>query len=205
MSYVWIYFRHLIDRRNFFFFIQLYGSLCPLLNTFHCERGSRRIRRHYAPFRILEADLIRAARHPVVEPRTFGRHKKRTDISTLGSHGGSNMFDITFCHPLSPARVRIGMENALNLLKKAWDEKMRGFCRVLHESATSVKLFPMPLPTLGGWHPDTRRAMRSIAVNIASRTLNSLEYACQTLLQGRAALLVANNAICLISGCDFRI
>ena len=54
------------------------------------------------------------------------------------------MFDITFFHPLSPARVRDGMENALNLFKKARDEKIRRFRRVLHESATAVKLFPMP-------------------------------------------------------------
>ena len=86
------------------------------------------------------------------------------------------MFDITFCHPHSPARVRNGMENALNLHKKAWDEKIRRFVRVLHESASAVKLFPMPVSTLGGWHPDSHRAMRSIAVIIASRTLNSLEY-----------------------------
>ena len=32
--YVWIYFRHLIDRRNMFFFIQFYYSLCPLLNKY---------------------------------------------------------------------------------------------------------------------------------------------------------------------------
>ena len=63
----------------------------------------------------------------------------------------------------------------------------------------------VPLPTLGGWHPDSHRAMMSIAVNIASRTLNSLEYARQTLFQRHAALLVANNAVCLISGFDLRI
>ena len=85
------------------------------------------------------------------------------------------MFNITFCHPLSPARVRDGMENALNLLNKAWDEKITRFGRVLHESATALKPFPMPLSTLGSWHPDSHRAMRSVAVKIASRTLNSLE------------------------------
>ena len=52
------------------------------------------------------------------------------------------MFDITSCQPLPPARVRDGVENALNILKKAWGEKIRRFGRVLHESATAVKLFP---------------------------------------------------------------
>ena len=93
------------------------------------------------------------------------------------------------------------MENALNLLKMAWDD-IRKFGRVLHGSATAVKLLPLPLSTLGGWHPDSHRAMRSIAVNITSRTLNSLEYASQTFLKRHAALLVASNAVCLISGFD---
>ena len=47
--------------------------------------------------------------------------------------------------------------------------------------------------------------MSSIAVNIASRTLNSLKYACKTFFQRHAALLVANNAVCLISGFDLQI
>ena len=64
------------------------------------------------------------------------------------------MFDITFCHLLSPARVRDSMENALNLLNNAWDEKIRRIGRVLHVSDRAVKLFPMPLSSLGGWHPD---------------------------------------------------
>ena len=56
------------------------------------------------------------------------------------------------------------MENALHLLKKAWDEKIRIFGRVLNESATAtvVKLLRLPLSTLGGWYPDSHRAMRSI-------------------------------------------
>ena len=180
--------------------MDIYGD-----HLLHCEWGIHRITRHDAQVRLLQADLITTARHPVVEPRPFGRHKERPDISALGSHGGSDMFDITFSHPLSPARVRDGMENALNLLKKAWDEKIRRFGTVLHESATAAKLLLMPLSTLGGRHPDLHRAVRSIAVNIASRTLNSLEYASQTSFQRHAALLVANNAVCLISGFDLRI
>ena len=136
---------------------------------------------------------------------SFGRHKECPDISALGSHDGSDIFDITFCHPLSPARVRDGVENALNLLKKAWDKKIRRFRRVLQESATAEKMFPMPLSTLGGWHPDSHRAMRSIALNIASRTLNSLKYGSHTVFRRHAALLVANHAVCLISGFDLRI
>ena len=49
----------------------------------------------------------------LLEPRPLGRHKERPDISALESHGGSDMFDITICDPLSPARIRDGLENPL--------------------------------------------------------------------------------------------
>ena len=153
---------------------------------------------------VLKNNLINVGR-PGVDPRPFGRHTERPDISALGSHSGSHIFNITFCHPLSPARVRDGMENTLNLLKKTWDVNIRRFGRVLHDSGTAMKPLPMPLSTLGCWHRDSHRAMRSIAVNIASRTLNTMEYAGQTLFQRHAALLVANNAVCLISGFDLRL
>ena len=83
--------------------------------------------------------------------------------------------------------------------------KIRTFRRVLHASATAAKLFSMPISTLGGWHPDAHRAMGTIAVNIASRTLSSLHYACGAMFQRLSALLVANNAVCLMSGFDFEV
>ena len=143
--------------------------------------------------------------HPVLEQRPFGRHKERPDISALGSHKGSDMFDITICHPLPPARIQDGLENPLTLPKNAWDKKIRRFRRVLLASATAAKLFPMPISTLGGWHPNAHRAMGTIAVNIASRTLSSLHYARATLFQRHAGLPVANNAVCFMSGFDFEV
>ena len=153
----------------------------------HCERGIHRIRRHEAQVRLLEADLIKAERHPVVEPRPFGRHKERPDISALGSHSGSDIFDIKFCHPLSRPRVRDGVDNAMNLVQTACDKKIKRFGRFLHESIAFVKLFPMHQSTPGDWYPDSHRAMRSIAINIAPRTLNSLEYVGQALFESTTA------------------
>ena len=115
----------------------------------HCERGDHRIRRHDAHVRLLQTDLKKAATHPVLEPRPFGRHKQRPDISALGSHGDSEIFDITICHPLSFARIRDGLENPLNLLKNACDDKISRFRRVLHASATATKLSPVPISSLG--------------------------------------------------------
>ena len=55
--------------------------------------------------------------------------------------------------------------------------------------ATAVKLLPMPISTLGGWHPDAHRGMGTIAVNIASRTLGP--FYCGTLLQLQVTLSVS--------------
>ena len=115
------------------------------------------------------------------------------------------MFYITICHPPSPAQIQDGLENPLTLLKNEWDEKIRRFRRVLHASAIAVKLFPMQISTFGGWHPDAHRAMGTIAVNIASRPLSSLNYSHATLFQRHAALPEANNAVWLKSGSDFEV
>ena len=148
---------------------------------------------------------MKAAMQPVLEPRLFERHKERPDISALGSHGGADVFNVTICYPHSPARIRDGLEKPLILLKNAWHKTIRRFRRVRHASATAAKLFPMPISTFGGWHPDAHNAMGTIAVNIASRILSLLRYARATLFQRHAALLVANNAVCLLSGFDFEV
>ena len=97
----------------------------------------------------------------------FERHAA---LRALGSHGGSDMLDIIIHHPLSPARIRDGLENPLILLRNTCDEKIRRLRRLRHASATTAKLFPMPISIIGAWHPDALRAMGTIAVNIASRT-----------------------------------
>ena len=65
---------------------------------------------------------------------------------------------------------------------------------------TATQLPPMRLHTLH-ISPCQPWGLRR---HIASRTLNSLEYVSQTLFQRHAALLVTNNAVCLISGFDLR-
>ena len=93
----------------------------------------------------------------------------------------------------------------MTLLKNAWDEKIRRFRRVLHASATAARPFPIPISTLGGRHPDEHRPMGTIAVNSALRTMISLHYARPMLFQRHATLLVANNAVGLMSGFDFEV
>ena len=77
------------------------------------------------------------------------------------------MFEVTISYPPSPARIRDGLKKPMTLQKNAGNEKIRRYRRVLHASATAVKLSPMPISALGGWHSDALRAMGTIEVNIA--------------------------------------
>ena len=77
-------------------------------------------------------------------------------------------------------------------------------CSRRHESATSVKRLPMPLSSLERLHPDLHRAMKPIAVNIASRALSFAYFDRCTMFRSHAALLVASDVVCLTSGFGFQ-
>ena len=166
----------------------------------YCERGPHRIRRHDALVKLLARDLAKAARYPVVEEKPVGRHRERTDIRALERSGGTELFDVTICHPLNQARIRDVVENPLNLLKAAWTAKVSRYSGMLQAAGTRFKLLPVPLSTLGGWHPDAHKALCSVATTIAERGLSTFSRARSILFQRHAALLVTNNALCLISG-----
>ena len=136
----------------------------------------------------LQADLEKAARHLVLEQRPFGRYVERPNISTLGSHGGSDMFDITIFHTLSGSNSR-------------WIGEPFDYT----EECMGPKNKKIPKSPSRLCHPHAHRAKGTIAVNIASRTLSSLQYACATLFQRHTALFVANNSVCPMSGFDFEL
>ena len=59
--------------------------------------------------------------------------------------------------------------------------------------------------TLGGWHPDAHRALCSVATAIAARGISTFSSAKSILFQRHDALLVTNNALCLMSDLVFGI
>ena len=166
----------------------------------YCERGPHRIRRHDVQVKLLARDLAKAARPPVVEERPVGRHRERPDIRALGRSGGTELYDVTICHPLSQTRIRDVTENPLNLLKAAWTAKVSRYSGMLQAAGTGFNLLPVPLSTLGGWHPDAHRAICSVETTIAARGLSTFSHARSILFQRHAALHVTNNALCLMSG-----
>ena len=177
-----------------------HGHLWGSFTVQYGERGPHRIWRHDAQVKLLARDLAKAARHPVVEERPVGRHRERPDIRALGRSSGTDLFDVTICHPLRHARIRDVSENPVNRLKAAWTAKVSRFASMLQATGTGLNLPPVPLSTLGGWHPDVHKALCSVASTIAARGLSSFSRARSILFQRHAALLVTNNARCPMSG-----
>ena len=116
----------------------------------------------------------------------------------IGSHGGSDLFDITLCHPLSPARIRDCKENAMNLLKRAWDEKVR---RLLEFGMSSLRLWScspfacQPLEACILIHIEQGGLLQSTLLRELWTLWNTPAKTC----------FRDNNFVCLISGFDLRI
>ena len=91
-------------------------------------------------------------------------------------------------------------ENPLNLLEAAWTAKVSRYSGMLQGAGTGFNLLPVPLSTLGGWHRDAHRALSSVATIIVARVLSKFSRARSILFHRHAALLVKNNALCLMSG-----
>ena len=125
-------------------------------------------------------------------------HRCRLITSSHG--GGTELFDVTICHPLSQARIRDAVENQLNLLKAAWTAKVSRYESMHQTAGTRFNLLPVPLSTLGGWHPDPHKALCTVASTIAARRLSTFSRARRILFQRHAALLVTNSALCLMPG-----
>ena len=86
----------------------------------------------------MAGDLAKAALHPIVEERPLGRHRESPDIRALGRKGGTDLFDVTICHPLSQARIRDAVQNPLNILKPAWAGKVSRYAGMVHKAGRSV-------------------------------------------------------------------
>ena len=175
--------------------LDIYGD-----HLLYCERGSHRRRRHDAQAQLLAEDLAKAARHPIVEEMPLGRHRERPHIRALGRTEGTDLFDVTICHPLGQTRIPDVAQNPLNILKATWAGNVSSYAGMAHEAERSVQLLPVSLSTLGGWHRDAHRALCSVATAIAARGMFTFSSAKSILFQRNAALLVTNNALCLMSG-----
>ena len=138
VSYVWIYFKHLIDRR-------IYSS------SLNCTPLS-------VPFSIKQPDCSK---------KQPGESRRECYFVFLRAHG---------------------------------EQKCQSIRLLLTHSGRSHELIPVPLCTLGGWHPVAHQAVMSIATVIVSKAMIPFEKTHQFLFQSHAVQLVTGNANCLKQG-----
>ena len=81
------------------------------------------------------------------------------------------------CYPLNQARVREALDNPLGMLKADWIAKVLRYARMMQAGGANMHLLPVPLSTLGGWHPDSHRTLCSVATTIAARGFSSFSSA----------------------------
>ena len=140
--------------------------------------------------RILARDLAKDARHPDVEESPLGPHREGPDIRVPGRSGGTELFDVAVCHPLSQPRIRDVVQNPLNLLKAACTSKVSKYAGVLQAAVTGFNLLPVLVSTLGGWHPDAIQTLCPVATTTVTRGLSTFSWSRSILFQRHAALLV---------------
>ena len=164
----------------------------------YSERGFHRIRRHDAQVRLLARALAKAARHPVVEERPLGRHRERPEIYELGRSGGTELFDVTICHFLSQARIRDVVENST--FEGSMDRQT--FQILQHAPSGRNRVQPATCTLVNTrWLASGRTSGVMLCCNYyCCKGTATFSRARSILFQRQAALLVTNNALCLMSG-----
>ena len=165
-----------------------------------CPNGYPRGWRHDSHKLLLASDLQKAARHPIPEPRIPGTHGVRPDIKALGCNGGTDYYDVVFVHPITRPRTPVVLRNPSEPLSEARAEKIRHYANFMTTQGPSAQLVPIPLSTLGGWHPEAYAFVSRLAETVAAKNTVPVPYAKFTMFSRYAANLVRNNAVCLLEG-----
>ena len=141
-----------------------YGAMCPRprrkssVDNFwdyllHCEYGTQRIWRHDISAKLHASDLSLAARHPIVEYRTYGHHWVNPDIKALGTNGGAYFYEVSFVKLPAPSYIGQLRQNPRAALNRAIYEKSARF-REFISTSNNCRLFPILVRAFGGWHAD---------------------------------------------------
>ena len=119
------------------------------------------------------------------------RHRVRPDIKALGAHRGTDLFDVTFVHPLlTPARIPNLPQCPLRPLNQAKNVKERRFARLVQDTGPGNRLVQIPISTFDGWHPDVHSFMCSLADSVESREIFERRVVREALFRRHAARLV---------------
>ena len=125
--------------------------------------------KHDAQVQMISSDISKAAKRPIGELRPTRIRRLRLYIKALGTHFGSNLWNLTISHPLSAGRMAANRELNPIAVLHAWGAKVAGFRPYLQEAGPRKRLYREPISTLVGWHCKAHRAVLSLVATIASR------------------------------------
>ena len=103
---------------------------------------------------------------------------------------------MTVASPLTADRVNGAATTPGHTLTQVYDEKCRRYYNACEREG--IKFVPLPIETLGGWHPLAADHIRRIARASARCTGKEEDEAVRHLFQRLAVLLVKGNAAMLI-------
>ena len=112
--------------------------------------------------------------------------------------GRDAALDVTVISPLQIAVVDQEAANPGYALKLAWDRKMRSAFEACR--AQRVSFIPLPVETLGGWHPEAEKQISRIGRELARSSLGTDQKTASNHLFQRLSLsLQKGNAALLLS------
>ena len=168
-----------------------------------CAVNGERITRHNDLCNILFRTAQKANLGPAREIRGLipGSAARPADILLRNWERGRNAaLDVTVISPLQVAVVDQEAANPGYALKLAWERKMRSAFEACN--AQRVSFIPLPVETLGGWHPEAEKQIARIGRELARSTIGadqktSLNHLFQrlslALQKGNAALILSRS------------
>ena len=106
-------------------------------------------------------------------------------------------FDVTVCSPLSLSYVERSAREAASTLHQSFESKHRkhgDHCR-----RKNVVFFPLPVQTLGGWHPEAAAELKRIGDSLTKRAPGDDKTVIRHFFQRLAVFLQRGNAHLLLS------
>ena len=141
-----------------------------------------------------------AALSPVKEGRALlpGKDARPADVLLPSWHQGQNTaLDVTVVSPLQQALVLKAAEEPGSALTHAYQRKMRQSSDDCYTQG--IHFVPLPVETLGGWHPQAIQVIRKICRQLARQTGREDSEVIAHAFQRLGILLMKGNAALILN------
>ena len=165
-----------------------------------CSYGGERVGRHNA----LRDAVFQAAQQSVLSPRReepflmpSGMERPADIYIPNWTAGKDTAIDVTVISPLQHCEVRKAAQEAGSALEHRFDTKMSNYFDRCREQG--IHFLPLPVETLGGWHPHAAKALTRLGRQLARQTGREEEETVRHFFQRLSVLLMKGNASLILS------